>query len=87
LPMDLIIIINTQLLNLKIYKTAKDNKWNDSDIINKLHFTQFNIMQLNILNTNINKINKLINELWELEYNMKHNNINQYLGLKFFLMK
>jgi DNA polymerase-3 subunit delta len=26
LPMDLIIIINTQLLNLKIYKTAKDNK-------------------------------------------------------------
>lgn len=44
-------------------------------------------MQFDNLNVDINKINNLIKELWELEYNMKHNNINQYLGLKYFLAK
>jgi DNA polymerase III delta subunit len=83
----LISTINTQLFNLKIFTLAKLNKWSDGDIVNKLLFNQFTILSFNGLRTNINKINELISELWQLEYNMKHNNINQYLGFKFFLSK
>lgn len=87
LPIDLISIINTQLLNLKIYKLAKINHFTNTDIISKLCFNQYVMMQFDSFRIDINKINELINNLWELEYNMKHKNINQYLGLKFFLAK
>lgn len=86
-PIDLISIINTQLLGLKIYKVAKANQWSNIDIINKLHLNQYSIMQFDNYGTDINKINQLIMDLWELEYNMKYNNVNQYLAFKFFLAK
>ena len=86
-PMDLISIINTQLLNLKIYKLAKSHGWSDNDVVIRLLINQYTIMSYNSLNVQLDGINNLIRELWMLEYNMKHNNINQYLGLKFFLAK
>jgi DNA polymerase III delta subunit len=83
----LISIINTQLLNFKIYKLAKSKGWSDNDIINRLLFNQYTIMSYSNLHIDLKTINNLINELWLLEYNMKHNNLNQYLGFKFFLAK
>jgi DNA polymerase III delta subunit len=80
-------MISSQLLSLKIYKLAKQDHWSTSDIVTNLGFNQYTLMSYDNLNVSLLTINKLIEELWTLEYNMKHNNINQYLGLKFFLLK
>jgi DNA polymerase-3 subunit delta len=88
-PVELIPIIANQLITLKLLKMAIVQNYNVTDIENKLGMTKYAQMMNKPLINNLplSKLNSLIDELYLLDYNIKHNLVNPYQGLKLLLAK
>jgi DNA polymerase III delta subunit len=88
-PAELIPIIGNQLLTLKILKMAYLQNYSSTDIEYKLGITRYAQMVNKplIANLSVNQINSLIDEFYLLDYNIKHNLVNPYQGLKLLLIK
>jgi DNA polymerase-3 subunit delta len=88
-PVELIQIMASQLFNLKLLKQATLEHYSQTDIENGLKITKFmQFANRDILSkVTINQLDQVINELTLLDYNVKHNLANPYLGLKLILSK
>jgi DNA polymerase-3 subunit delta len=88
-PTELIPIIGNQLLTLKMLKMAYAQNYSANDIESKLAITKYAQMVNKPLISNmpLSQIDGLINEFYLLDYNIKHNAINPYHGLKMLLAK
>ncbi|MDR2461770.1 MAG: DNA polymerase III subunit delta [Mycoplasmataceae bacterium] len=88
-PIELLQIISNQLFNLKLLKIAFETNMSSNEIFLATNMSLFQqrINKKNIENVEINKMNKLLDNLYTLDYNIKNGNINPYVSIKIFLIK
>ncbi|MDR0985441.1 MAG: hypothetical protein LBL60_00650 [Mycoplasmataceae bacterium] len=88
-PTEIIQIISSQLFNLKLLKMANNNHLSQSMINDQLKITpyiQFKNLPI-IKTTTIDNIDQLLNDLYQLDYNIKRSLIDPFDGLKLLITK
>lgn len=85
-PIEIIQIISTQIFKVKLYKMALIQNLPFSQINVDLQITPFQARQMNYINhVSIQKINLILDKLFELDTNIKKGLVDPNQSFKFFL--
>jgi len=88
-PTDLIQVMATQIFNLKCFKMALIQNYSTNEITNTLKMSPYQ-QKINlplISKIPLSYLNDLLNDMYDLDYNIKHNSLIPDIALKTFISK